>query len=405
MLTFQDLPAPVQLMLLAARTRLTAPEADQIQALNSGTSPFDWDHFLALTRHHRLSSLVFESLEHIRPPNLPPSIHAKLQHRARHNAFEALRATNELRRITTIFTAAGIQVSVLKGVPLSYLLFGNPNSRHVGDIDILTQPTRLPEQIALLSQLGYEIVNPKSRLTPRRIAAYVQFWKDLTFQNRTTGFELDLHWRLFNNRLHPANRLAAQGQFQTVTVFAAPMRVFSLQDQFLYIAAHGIFDSFTYLKSLVDVAAFLRILTPQQIDHALLRARQLGLLAQVSAAIHLCNLWMGSEIASPHLLPADDPLARRIHHRTATLLLRQNFKPVRDFASPAQWLHLEIAIVPGLRSLAEIARRYLWRPRLWAAVDLPDRLFWCYPLLGLLTPPRRHTVEDDNPASKPSSTD
>jgi hypothetical protein len=75
-------------------------------------------------------------------------------------------------------------------------------------------------------------------------------------------------------------------------------------------------------------------------------------------------------------------------------LLRQNFKPDRSYASPAQWLKLEIELVPGVRSLAEIARRFVWRPRVWAAVDLPDRFFWFYPVLGLLLLPRHHSVED-----------
>ena len=76
------------------------------------------------------------------------------------------------------------------------------------------------------------------------------------------------------------------------------------------------------------------------------------------------------------------------------MLLRQNFKPDRSYASPAQWLRLEIDLVPGVRSLMEIARRFAWRPRVWSVVDLPDRLFWFYPVLGLLLPPRHHSVED-----------
>ena len=396
MLAFQDFPAHVQLMLLTSRSHLRAPEIEQIHALAAGRSaaPVDWDHFLAVTAHHRVSSLVFDSLEQTRPAGLPESVHYELQQRARHNAFEALRATNEIRRIAKSFAASGLEFSVLKGVPLSQSVYSNPNSRHVGDIDILTQPSRLAEQIALLSQLGYAIINPTSRLTPNRIASYSTFWKDFTFQSRATGFELDLHWRLFNNRFHPANRILSEGHYETITAFGVPMRVFSRIDQFLYITAHGVIDSFTYFKSLADVAGFLRCLNSDELDHALIRAQQLNLLTQVSAAIHLCNAWMGTEIATPRMLHSDEPLARLIRERTTNMLLSQNFKPVRNFASPADWLRLEIDLVPGLRSLTEIARRYVLRPRVWAAVDLPDNLFWCYPILGLLMLPRHHSVED-----------
>jgi hypothetical protein len=227
-----------------------------------------------------------------------------------------------------------------------------------------------------------------------RIASYVNFWKDFTFRNSDSGFELDLHWRLFNNRFHAANRIVAETSYTSVTAFGVPMRVFNPRDQFLYIAAHGVLDAWTYLKSLADVAGFLRLFTPAELDAALERAAELGLLAQISGAIHLANDWMGTGIASPRLMPADEPIARRIRERTTSMLQRQNFKPDRSYASPADWLKLEMDLVPGVRSLAEIARRFVWRPRVWAAVDLPDRFFWFYPVLGLLLLPRHHSVED-----------
>jgi len=181
---------------------------------------------------------------------------------------------------------------------------------------------------------------------------------------------------------------------ETVTVFGAAMRVFPPADQFVYIAAHGVLDAWTYLKSLADVAAFLRRFTPEELDAALQRAAELGLLGQISGAIHLANDWMGAGVTSARLLPAEETIARRIRARTTAMLLKQNFKPNRSFASPAEWLRLEMDLVPGVRSRAEIARRFVWRPRVWSVVDLPDRLFWVYPVLGLLLLPRSHSNED-----------
>jgi hypothetical protein len=393
-LAFRDFPSHVRLMLLAARSRLRPEEIAQIHELADANPPLDWQGFLAVNAHHRVSPLVFESLDQVRPAGLPEFVRDELQSRARRNAFEALRSVAEVGRMAETYAAAGLELSVLKGVPLSQFLFGNPNTRHVGDIDLLTEPRRLPEQIALLAGLGYERINPASRLTPHRIAAYIRFWKDFTFQNRAAGFELDLHWRLFNNRFHAANRIVSEASFQTVTAFGVPMRVFSPVDQFLYIAAHGVLDAWTYLKSLADIAAFLRLFSADELDHALARADQLGLLAQISAAIHLANDWMGTAISNPRLMDAEEPIARRIRERTTTMLLRQNFKPDRSYASPAQWLKLEMDLVPGVRSLTEIARRFVWRPRVWSVVDLPDRFFWFYPVLGLLLLPRHHSAED-----------
>ncbi len=388
MLAFLDFPPHVQLLLLASRLHPTPDELKAIQTLVAG--PIDWPRFLTLSDHHRLTPLVFEALG---PLHLP--IHAELQARATANAFEALRATHEARRIAAAFTSAGLgDLAVLKGVPLSQLLFANPNVRHVGDLDLLTSPHRLAEQIALLAQLGYRRTNPASSLTPRRLASYISFWKDFTFTNPDSGFELDLHWRLFNNRFHPANRVLADARWTTVPVFGSPMRTLSPPDQLLYLAAHGTLDAWTYLKTLADLAASLRTLSAADLDHALIRAQGLGLLPQVSGAVHLANDWMNTRIAHPLLLPDFAPSVSRVRRRTAAMLLRQNFLPQRSFPSPAQWLLLELHLVPGLRSIVEVARRFFWRPRVWSKVDLPDRLFWLYPLLALLLPPRAHSVED-----------
>lgn len=387
MLAFRDFPPHVQLLLLAARHPPTPDDLHAIRTLAAG--PLDWHRFLSLCDHHRLTPLVFESLA---PLHLP--IHAKLQARATANAFEALRATHEIRRIAAVFTSAGLgELAVLKGVPLSQALFASPNLRHVGDLDLLTSPHGLSEQIALLAQLGYRRTNPACRLTPRRLASYISFWKDFTFANPDSGFELDLHWRLFNNRFHPANRLLAEARWTTVTVFGRPMRTLTPPDQLLYLAAHGSLDAWTYLKTLADLAASLRMLSSADLDQAVTRARSLGLLAQLSGAIHLANDWMGTRIVHALLLPAAEPSVSRVRRRTSAMLLRQHFLPERSFPSPAQWLVLELHLVPGLRSALELIRRFLWRPRVWSKVDLPDRLFWLYPLLAILLPPRVHSVE------------
>ena len=396
MLVFEGFPAHVRLMLLAARTKLRESERAEIERLCAGE--VDWRGFVEVAAHHRVSSLVYETLDRVRPAGLPGNVRQQLQERARMNAFEAVRAAGEVGRIQERFARAGIEVSVMKGVALSQLLFESANARHVGDLDLLMEDEgiaeRLPKAMELLGEAGFVRVNPKSRLTPRRIASYVSFWKDLTFRNAASGFELDLHWRLFNNRFHPANGLLGQASYQMVRVFGVEMRVFSLRDQFLYIAAHGVQDAWTYLKSLADVAAFLRRMTPAEVDDALMRAEELGLLAQISAAVHLANDWMGSGVDSPRLLPPGERVGRSIRERTTEMLLKQDFRPMRDYPSPAEWLRLEMALVPGVRSAVEIARRFVWRPRVWASVDLPDRLFWMYPVLGLLLLPRPHPTAD-----------
>ena len=399
-LRFPDLPAPLQLLFLLLRTRLSATEQQHAGALAATLTETDaWHEFLRLALHHRVAPLALHLMAGL-PLDPPPAIRARLQKVAKTNAFHALEAATELAKLSSALGPANI--TALKGITLSYRLYGTPNARHVGDLDLLAAPGNLPAQQAALGTCGYTRVHPAARLTPRRIRAYQRFWKDATFRHASNGFELDLHWRLFNHTLHPANRLPGNPSRETVKIFHTPLPVLPAREQFLYSCAHGVSDAFTFAKSLADIAAFLRLFTQAQLDDALAYAGSIGLLTHCNAAIYVVNAWLGTEVASPHLLGWHDPLAKALHHHASAHLLAHSFAPTRDDRTPLAWLRWEHRLVPGPRASAERLRRFLWRPRPWSTLDLPDRLFWLYPAIGLL-PRRRGNAEDVQPVSIPSS--
>ena len=159
--------------------------------------------------------------------------------------------------------------------------------------------------------------------------------------------------------------------YRTVTAYGMSARSFSLQDQFLYVASHGVSDAWMYMKSLSDVGAFLSLLTPQELDDALVRAQDLGVLTQVSAAVHCANEWLGMGIVNERLLSANDALVQYIRRRFLKLMTRYDFHPNRTHLSTIDWLQLEMKLAPGARSFAEILGHVIWRPRAWSTVDLP----------------------------------
>lgn len=395
MLRFDEFPGYMQLLLLLSRTHLRDAEVTQIgEVAGLVAAEGAWEEFLAVAAHHKLGPLVFETLDRVRPAGVPAEVMAALKGVARSNAFEAARAANEVGRITAAFREAGIGVATLKGLALSQVVFGSANGRSVGDLDLLVEDRgaaeKLPRQIELLAGLGYECINPAVRLTRLRARSYVRYWKDATFRSTATGFELDLHWRLFNHRLHGANRMLRGARYETVTVLGVPMRVLRVREQFIYCAAHGMMDAWTYLKGLADIAGFLRLLNWQELDAALKLAAEVGLLAQVSAAVHLANAWMGAEVENSRLLGVEQATCGAMMERVSEGLAQHAWKPVRDDRSPAEWLRLETTLVPGVSARMELAGRYAWRPRVWGRMDLPDGLFWLYPVVGMLMPPRVH---------------
>lgn len=394
MLTFAQFPAHIRLMLLTMRWHLAPAEQTQVSDLIA--SGLDWSAFLEAVTHHRVEPVVYAAMDRLRRQggfSIPQDTLAFLQQASTVNAFRAALSISEYVRIAEHFARQGFAISLLKGVALSQQVFDSPSVRHAGDIDLLTTPDRLSRQIELMHDLGYDLTIPSARLTPRRLASYVRHWKDATFVGREHGYTVELHWRLFNNPQHPGNLLLVEPSFIQMTPFGRPVRTLSLEDQFLHQAAHGVADAWIYLKSLADVAGYLRKFTDPELEAVLERAERLALLDQVSAAVHLSNAWLGTRAISPKLLPPDHALGVLVRTRTEELLLKHNFTPNRDDPSPASWTRLELAILPGLKSKLEVAARILNRPTLWDRADLPDQLFWLYPVLGAVLPPRRHRPE------------
>ena len=97
-----------------------------------------------------------------------------------HSAAAVLRALHE----------AGVQATLLKGIPLALFHYRDPAARRMMDVDVLIRPDDVPAAAAALAAAGWV---PKFHLPPKHLrrsprpAAYTH----------PQWTELDLHWRPF----------------------------------------------------------------------------------------------------------------------------------------------------------------------------------------------------------------
>ncbi len=379
-------PAHFRLLLLCARIHVTPLELDRI--VSTSREVLDWKDFVQVTLAHRVASLVLATLSIAQPPSVPADVYVLLKQKAFANRRQALRSLLEMQRIQGRFAEEGLTVCLLKGAALSEEIYGDPLFRHGADLDILSDDEQIAKQIGLLEELGYVQQYPSSPLTSRRISIYSRYWKGIDLVHSGTGMALDLHWRLFNNIRHPGNALGERKELKPKTIFDREICSMSRTGQFLYCALHGVHDEWLYFKALADVAGFLRVLTPAEFEESMRCAAGLGLVHQVSSAVHLAKELLGTTMEHPLLLRADDPFHRAMRSKVLDRLVKADYRPRRCAEGSLDALGTELKIIPGLRSAREIVGRYLWRPRVWELVNLPDRWFWLCPLLGLLVPPR-----------------
>ncbi len=88
------------------------------------------------------------------------------------------------------FNDAGLQVAVLKGLPLLLYYYEDIGARPMADVDVLIRPGDLQLAAQLLQANGW---TPEKAIPPPRVAAHLHAlsWR------HDLGFYLDLHWRPF----------------------------------------------------------------------------------------------------------------------------------------------------------------------------------------------------------------
>ena len=375
--------AELDLLLLCARWPQRDEDRQFIREISA--LPLDWRHFLLLAQHHRLVPLVSQSLHasvgEFRSPALDTVLN-QLRQLSRDNAHQALRSLAELRHIVQEFQAHNIPVGVLKGLPLAQSVFGEVGLRATGDIDLLIDEESALVADRLLRDLGYRGLFPLERFTPRQFAFYRTHWRDNAYQNPTTGFEIDLHWRLFRNFAMPGAGLCATPAGQSISFGDFQVETLMRRENLLYLCVHGAFDGWLFLKSLADVGAQVRTMRVAEQESLAILAEGYGILPELSAALTLVRRYLAMDHWSTRLLPQNDPTVRRILRYAERTLVQGGFLAEREDIPHTTTMAFEFGLRPNLRYRFELLLRVLYRARMWQTFPLPDSLFFLYPLLS-----------------------
>ena len=384
-LAFGGMPAEMRLLLGCTRWPQSAEDSANVRTLVADTS-VEWQLFLLLCTHHRVAPLVYRALTDAGAA-VPAAGAAELKKAATDNAVSAFRYLAETRRLCDLLQQAGVPVRVLKGVPLSQRVFNDPSLRHVGDIDLLIAPGMEETADRILLADGFRRSDPAARLTPARRRSWRRHGKDYTYFADRSGFELDLHWRLFRNPCMPGNALADPevAPSERVQLGETALAALPVERSFLYLCVHGALDGWFRLKSLVDVAALWSTFAAERRDAITACAREYHILPELAAALTLARQL---SLLDPDLLPPAMQLqaggreARWILDYAQTQLEAQHFRPMASEVGSWPLKRYELGLRRSLPYRLEIGRRVLFNPRVWERFDLPDLLFPLYPLLS-----------------------
>lgn len=211
----------------------------------------DWDLFAELLdRHHMLlpASIALK--------RAGIELSANLNAAAQQQQMRALRLCARSLQLLDDLAHAGIDAVLLKGPVLSQQIFGDPAIRHSTDIDILIDWEQFHAAIVVLEGLGLELHGNRPPQSSWRGGQWRELAKDVTLLDRQSGFAIELHHRLKS----PAALLPDLGiddATETLAMSGRSLRVFSRDDLFVYLCAHGATSLWDRLKWLADIRAMI----------------------------------------------------------------------------------------------------------------------------------------------------
>lgn len=340
----------------------------------------DWVAFQNLVVRHRVAGLVNHALQ--KEPLPLPTITAQWLSSAAHAiALTGLKQLGETVRLQTMFAASGIHSLAVKGITLGQKVYGSVGIKYNHDIDLLLQPAKLRQTLALMEEDGYRITQPGPDLTSGQIAAFIRYSKNFGF-TKSQGSLVEIHWQLTDN-LALLDHAAIDWTGQDVSIGQRMVsRTLTDEDHFAYLCVHGANHNWGRLKWICDVNALIATASSEtQIMQWWDHAQSLGAGLCTAQALRLCQRLFDIPLPEPLKAPTATPRAQRLaQYACGELALSQSElsysveREVMDFFVKAQ-------LGGGWRFWLGILHFNLVKVSVILELRLPERLVFFYPII------------------------
>ena len=216
--------------------------------IDSDYGALNWEYFLKRSREERIEPLIYNYLKEKEIwPAMLEEVRETLKRSYYRTAKDNITFAYELNHILESFSREGIDLILLKGIPMIEELYGNMALRFSSDMDLLIRPGDFNRAREVLEGLGF--LN-----TPGHPE---EFRKD--------NIEVDLHWHLTTVRVKSRikafsiNMTNIWDRAVSVTIEGKEVKVPSHVDLLVYLSLHlSLHHGLEGLRWLVDISRLIK---------------------------------------------------------------------------------------------------------------------------------------------------
>jgi hypothetical protein len=182
-----------------------APDREVILGLLGQTS---WSEFFRVTEYALYPYLCY-ALDQLHALNaIPQEARAKLDQARQAAIIRTMRRQKDLRELLQLLERRGIPAIVLKGAALAYLVYPDPYTRYMADLDLLVPAAQVKSAEEAAQEVGWTLPVPRESLLPdqrrrhllmvrkaERIGEIVEFHGDICSSQPPFRLDLESAWQ------------------------------------------------------------------------------------------------------------------------------------------------------------------------------------------------------------------
>ena len=372
------------------------PEA-RAEAAALTRDEFAWRKFLAYASRHQIVAHVLAGMRATEGLRAPDAVYDELRTTAKRVAKRSLLLASEALGTTPALEAAGIRALVMKGPALSSLLHGDYGVRPMHDVDVFVAKRDVRKLDETLRAMGFEWDDYDGEFSPRQRRALMYCSDDLIYRHPKKPYLLEAHWRLFDvgearEDGETILRESVAREQATGTTWLTPKP----ETELLYLLDHGAKHQWMNLKWLHDVALYPRRVSVdwEEFGGLARRADAERTAAQGLALAEALTRAPAPEFARKAVV---ESRVVRSAIEDAIYALKEGDKlyPMRGWSRVLYYL-TRLRLRRRVSSkVGMLVRKFLFQPRDWLAVPLPDFLFFLYFPLRPVIPIYRRLLKRD----------